>query len=59
VPLAPARRRLSVADRLIGVVLGLLLGIAIVIVFVFVFSEQAVDDPAVDGDRDPVERPAR
>ena len=46
-------------DRLIGVVIGLLLGIAIVVIFVFVFSEQAVDDPSVDGDRQPVERPDR
>jgi capsular polysaccharide biosynthesis protein len=51
-------RSLSVwPERLIGIVLGLLLGIAIVIVFVFVFSEQAVDDPSID--RDPIERPER
>ncbi len=35
-------------DRLIGIVLGLVLGIAIVAVFVFVFSGDTVDAPSID-----------
>ncbi len=36
-------------DRLIGVVLGLVLGVGLVVVFVFVFSEQTVDAPSITG----------
>jgi hypothetical protein len=35
-------------DRLIGIVLGVLLGLAIVAIFVFVFSEDTVDAPSID-----------
>jgi uncharacterized membrane protein required for colicin V production len=35
-------------DRLIGIVLGLILGLAIVAVFVFVFSGETVDAPSID-----------
>ena len=35
-------------DRLIGIVLGVLLGLAIVAVFVFAFSEDTVDAPSID-----------
>jgi hypothetical protein len=34
-------------DRLIGVVLGLLLGLGVIVVFVFVYSEQTVDAPSL------------
>jgi hypothetical protein len=35
-------------DRLIGIVLGLVLGLAIVAIFVFLFSEDTVDAPSID-----------
>lgn len=35
-------------DRLLGIILGLVIGIAIVAVFVFVFSEETVDAPSLD-----------
>ena len=35
-------------DRVIGIVLGVLLGLAIVAIFVFVFSEDTVDAPSID-----------
>ena len=35
-------------DRLLGIVIGLVLGVAIVAVFVFVFSEDTVDAPSID-----------
>ena len=44
-------------DRLIGIVLGLVLGIAIVAVFVFVFSGDTVDAPSIDNGA--AERPAQ
>jgi hypothetical protein len=34
-------------DRVIGVVLGLILGVGIVIGFVFIYSEQTVDAPSI------------
>ena len=36
-------------DRVIGVVLGLILGVGVVVAFVFVFSEQTVDAPSLSG----------
>jgi len=49
-----------VRDRVIGIVLGLILGVAVVVVFVFVFSEQTVDAPSIDhGNGGAVERPAK
>jgi len=36
-------------DRLIGIVLGVVLGIAIVAIFVFVFSGDTVDAPSIKG----------
>jgi hypothetical protein len=44
-------------DRLIGLVLGVILGIAIVAVFVFVFSGDTVDAPSIDKPA-PTESPA-
>jgi hypothetical protein len=38
------------ADRTIGVVLGLLLGIAIVIAFVFFGSGETIDAPSLSGE---------
>jgi uncharacterized membrane protein required for colicin V production len=35
-------------DRMVGIVLGLVIGVAIVAVFVFVFSEETVDAPSLD-----------
>jgi uncharacterized membrane protein required for colicin V production len=35
-------------DRVIGIVLGILLGLAIVAIFVFVFSGDTVDAPSID-----------
>jgi hypothetical protein len=37
----------SWADRILGIVLGLILGIGVVVVFVFVFSEETVDAPSI------------
>ena len=45
-------------DRLIGIVLGILLGLAIVAIFVFVFSEDTVDAPSIDRGT-PTEAPAQ
>jgi hypothetical protein len=45
-------------DRIIGVVLGLLLGLAIVILFVFFGSQDTIDAPSIDDDSPPAERRA-
>ena len=37
-------------DRVIGIVLGLILGVGIVTGFVFVYSEQTVDAPSISGE---------
>jgi hypothetical protein len=39
-------------DRIVGIVVGLILGVGVVAVFVFVFSEQTVDAPSLSGGRD-------
>lgn len=39
---------MSRSDRLIGILLGIVLGLAIVAIFVFVFSEETVDAPSID-----------
>jgi hypothetical protein len=45
-------------DRLIGILIGILLGLAIIAIFVFVFSEETIDAPSI-GDRSaPSEQPA-
>jgi len=49
-----AKRR----DRVIGVLLGILLGIAVVVIFVFYGSEQTIDAPSIDEDTPPAERSA-
>ena len=49
-------RPVPLGDRLLGIVLGLIVGIAIVAIFVFVFSEDTVDAPQLD--RGGVERQA-
>jgi hypothetical protein len=36
-------------DRIIGIVLGVVLGIGVVVFFVFVFSERTVDAPSLSG----------
>lgn len=36
------------ADRAIGIVVGLVLGLLVVALFVFVFSEDTVDAPSID-----------
>lgn len=38
-------------DRVIGVVLGLILGVGIVTGFVFIYSEETVDAPSISPDR--------
>jgi hypothetical protein len=48
-----------VRDRVIGIVIGLILGVAVVAVFVFVFSEQTVDAPSIDHHGGAEERPAK
>lgn len=39
---------MSRSDRLIGIVLGLLVGIVALILFVFLGSEETIDDPSID-----------
>jgi len=34
-------------DRILGIVLGIMLGVGVVVVFVFVYSEQTVDAPSI------------
>jgi hypothetical protein len=36
-------------DRILGVVLGIILGVGVVAVFVFVYSERTVDAPSISG----------
>ncbi|MGH2992775.1 MAG: hypothetical protein ACRDL1_04485 [Solirubrobacterales bacterium] len=45
-------------DRIIGVVLGILLGIAVVIIFVFYGSQDTIDAPSIDENGPPAERTA-
>ncbi|MGH2957012.1 MAG: hypothetical protein ACRDL6_08475 [Solirubrobacterales bacterium] len=42
-------------DRVIGIVLGILLGLAIVIGFVFFGSRDAIDDPSISGGGTPTQ----
>ncbi len=39
---------MSRSDRLIGIVLGLLVGVVALILFVFLGSENAIDAPSID-----------
>lgn len=39
---------MSRSDRLIGILLGLLVGIVALILFVFLGSEDAIDAPSID-----------
>lgn len=41
---------MRVADRVIGVTIGVLLGLAIVAAFVFLGSGQTIDDPDISGE---------
>jgi hypothetical protein len=45
-------------DRVIGIVLGLLLGLAIVTAFVFLGSGETIDDPDISGNGTSTERTA-
>lgn len=40
---------MSRSDRIIGIVLGLLIGVAAVIIFVFVAGGGSVDSPSLEG----------
>jgi hypothetical protein len=51
------RRTIKRRDRVLGVVLGVLLGLAIVILFVFFGSQETIDAPSID-DNPPAERRA-
>jgi hypothetical protein len=46
-------------DRLLGLLLGVVLGIAIVAIFLFVFSEETIDDAELERPASQTERPAR
>jgi hypothetical protein len=46
--LAPAGRRLKARDRIVGILLGVVLGIGIVTAFVFLGSESTIDAPRLD-----------
>jgi hypothetical protein len=46
------------SDRLIGIVLGILLGLAIVIAFVFLGSRDTIDAPSLSGDDTETQRTA-
>lgn len=54
-----ASRRGRRSDRVIGVVLGLLLGIAIVVAFVFLGGEETIDAPGLEGVEPVREAPQR
>jgi hypothetical protein len=45
-------------DRVIGILLGVLLGIAVVIVFVLFGSEETIDAPSIDRSEPAAERSA-
>lgn len=45
------------ADRVLGIAIGLVLGLAIIAIFVFVFSDDTIDAPELDRGA-PIERPA-
>ena len=40
---------MSWTDRILGIILGIILGVGVVVVFVFVYSEQTVDAPSISG----------
>jgi hypothetical protein len=40
---------LRIADRTVGILIGLILGIAIVAAFVFLGSGDTIDDPSLSG----------
>ena len=42
-------------DRVVGIVLGILLGLAIVIGFVFLGSRDTIDDPSISGGATPTQ----
>ena len=42
-------------DRVVGIVLGILLGLAIVIGFVFFGSRDTIDDPSISGGATPTQ----
>lgn len=48
---------MSRSDRLLGILLGILVGLAVLILFVFLGSREAIDAPSVDPPAK--ERPAR
>jgi hypothetical protein len=45
-------------DRALGILLGLVIGLAIVIGFVFLGSQEAIDDPGIEGDQTERTQPA-
>ncbi len=47
---------MSARDRVIGIVLGVLLGLAVIIAFVFFGSHSTIDAPAVSGHNQPAHR---
>jgi len=54
----PPRPRRKLADRTIGIALGLVLGIAVVAGFVFLGSEGTVDAPSISGVKSGKQAPA-
>ena len=48
---------MSRSDRVIGIVLGLVIGIAALILFVFLGSSGSIDAPSIDANQQ-MERPA-
>lgn len=42
-------------DRVVGIVLGVLLGLAIVIGFLFLGSRDTIDDPSISGEATPAQ----
>jgi len=42
-------RSRRISDRVIGIVLGVLLGLAVVIVFLFLGSRNTIDEPSLSG----------
>ena len=43
------RGRRWVSDRIVGIVLGILLGLAVIVLFLFLGSRSTIDEPSLSG----------
>ena len=42
-------RRRWISDRVLGIVLGILLGLAVIVIFLFLGSRNTIDEPSLSG----------